>query len=69
MNDITLLRRLFNKTVPHGKEHTIYPLLPKGSIDKAGNYFVKVGESKVLFIAHLDDVSRRQVKINIHGFH
>jgi hypothetical protein len=55
--------RLTSKTVPYGSEDTLVEsmrdLFPKGMRkDEWGNYFYKVGESRSIFAAHLDTVSK-----------
>ena len=55
--------RLTSKTVPYGHEdllvNSMRELFPKGmQKDEWGNYFYKVGESRSIFAAHLDTVSK-----------
>jgi hypothetical protein len=55
--------RLTSKTVPYGHEDSLVnsmrELFPKGmQKDEWGNYFYKVGESRSIFAAHLDTVSK-----------
>ncbi len=60
-------------TVPSGKEHIFIDnhLLPylanlelEHSVDRMGNIWVKIGESRTLFAAHLDDVSPSAQPVN-----
>jgi hypothetical protein len=55
--------RLTSKTVPYGHEdvlvNSMRELFPKGmQKDEWGNYFYKIGESRSIFAAHLDTVSK-----------
>ena len=55
--------RLTSKTVPYGSEdilvESMRELFPKGmQKDEWGNYFYKVGDSRSIFAAHLDTVSK-----------
>lgn len=46
---------LTSRTYPHGTESEIFPLLGEGlQADEFGNLFIKIGESDVMFTAHLD---------------
>jgi len=46
---------LTKRTYPHGTEAEIFPLLGEGlQADEFGNLFIKIGESDVMFTAHLD---------------
>lgn len=46
---------LTKRTYPHGTEAEIFPLLGEGlQVDEFGNLFIKIGESDVMFTAHLD---------------
>jgi hypothetical protein len=65
MNIQETFLKLTRKTYPHGTEHKLRGMLPKGhKIDKNGNYFLKIGESKTIFACHLDTVSKSEVKVN-----
>jgi hypothetical protein len=60
--------RLTSKTVPYGSEdilvESMRELFPKGmQKDEWGNYFYKVGESRSIFAAHLDTVSKEYVTV------
>jgi hypothetical protein len=60
--------RLTSKTVPYGSEdilvESMRELFPKGmQKDEWGNYFYKVGESRSIFAAHLDTVSKDYVTV------
>ena len=60
--------RLTSKTVPYGSEDVLVEsmreLFPKGmQKDEWGNYFYKVGESRSIFAAHLDTVSKDYVTV------
>jgi len=60
--------RLTSKTVPYGHEdqlvESMRELFPKGmQKDEWGNYFYKVGESRSIFAAHLDTVSKEYVTV------
>jgi hypothetical protein len=64
--------RLTSKTVPYGHEDSLVnsmrELFPKGmQKDEWGNYFYKVGESRSIFAAHLDTVSKDYQNV-IHVF-
>ena len=46
---------LTSRTYPHGTESEIFPLLGEGlQADEFGNLFIQIGESDVMFTAHLD---------------
>jgi len=46
---------LTSRTYPHGTEADVFPLLGDGlQADEFGNLFAKIGESDVMFTAHLD---------------
>jgi hypothetical protein len=65
MNVKETFLKLTRKTYPHGTERKLRGMLPKGhEIDKNGNYFLKIGESKTIFACHLDTVSKAEVKVN-----
>ena len=60
--------RLTSKTVPYGHEDRLVDsmreLFPKGmQKDEWGNYFYKVGDSRSIFAAHLDTVSKEYVTV------
>ena len=60
--------RLTSKTVPYGHEdvlvNSMRELFPKGmQKDEWGNYFYKVGDSRSIFAAHLDTVSKDYVTV------
>lgn len=60
--------RLTSKTVPYGSEdqlvESMRELFPKAiQKDEWGNYFYKVGESRSIFAAHLDTVSKEYVNV------
>jgi len=60
--------RLTSKTVPYGSEDVLVEsmreLFPKGmQKDEWGNYFYKVGDSRSIFAAHLDTVSKEYVTV------
>ena len=47
--------QLTSRTYPHGTEKELFPLLPSElQEDEFGNLFIKIGESDVMFTAHLD---------------
>ena len=60
---------LTRKTYPHGTEDELVTEMEKKGIfpklipDEWGNYYIKIGESKTIFAAHLDTVSRNQVDV------
>jgi hypothetical protein len=61
--------RLTSKTVPYGSEdilvESMRELFPKGmQKDEWGNYFYKVGDSRSIFAAHLDTVSKEWGNVN-----
>ena len=58
---------LTSKTVPYGSEdilvESMRELFPKGmQKDEWGIYFYKVGESRSIFAAHLDTVSKEMIR-------
>lgn len=60
--------RLTSKTVPYGSEDILVDsmkeLFPKGmEKDEWGNYFYKIGESRSIFAAHLDTVSKEYASV------
>lgn len=64
MNIKNTFLKLTSKTYPHGTEHLLEKFLPKGfSLDSHGNYYYIIGESKTIFAAHLDTVSKKHEKV------
>jgi hypothetical protein len=66
---VDLLIDLTEFTIPHGEESIIYEKVEKLSgkslnKDGFGNLFIKIGESKILFTAHLDTFSKKVEKVN-----
>lgn len=56
--NLTKMQIVFNK------EQTLEPLLPDGlEKDAHGNYFMKIGDSKTMFCAHLDTYSRVYARV------
>ena len=57
-NDIryTFLK-LVQKAIPHGQESYYESFLPGLNRDKIGNFYVKIGDSDVMFTSHLDTAS------------
>jgi hypothetical protein len=61
--------QLTRKTYPHGteddlvKEMTKRGIFPNLEKDSWGNYFLKIGNSRTMFAAHLDTVTSKQVDI------
>jgi len=62
--------KLTEQTYPYGYETLlvdkmtkcgVFPIL---DIDKHGNYFYKIGESRTIFASHLDTVSSKYTKVN-----
>lgn len=44
--------------IPHGLEYFLKDSLPKNiKKDQVGNYYIRIGKSKTMFTAHLDDAS------------
>ena len=59
---------LTSRTYPHGTESEIFPLLGEGlQADEFGNLFIKIGESDVMFTAHLDTATSALTKV-VHVF-
>jgi hypothetical protein len=55
---------LTSKTYPYGYEDELESFIPNGySKDESGNYFVKVGDSRVVFTCHLDTACKTQVDV------
>lgn len=66
---LELLISLTELTIPHGKESIIYQKIQdkcnkKLNIDKFGNLYTTIGNSKLLFCAHLDTYSSEVKKVN-----
>jgi hypothetical protein len=56
---------LTSRTYPHGTESEIFPLLGTGlQTDEFGNLFIKIGESDVMFTAHLDTATAALTEVN-----
>jgi hypothetical protein len=56
---------LTSKTYPYGYEDELESFIPKGySKDEHGNYYVKIGNSRVAFSCHLDTMCKNQVDVN-----
>ena len=56
---------LTSRTYPHGTEAEIFPLLGEGlQADEFGNLFAKIGESDVMFTAHLDTATSALTEVN-----
>lgn len=56
---------LTSRTYPHGTESEIFPLLGEGlQADEFGNLFIKIGESDVMFTAHLDTATPALTEVN-----
>ena len=57
--------KLTSRTYPHGTESEIFPLLGDGlKEDEFGNLFTKIGESDVMFTAHLDTATSSITNVN-----
>ena len=55
---------LTSKTYPYGYEDELESFIPNGfSKDEYGNYYVKIGESRVAFTCHLDTMCKVQVDV------
>lgn len=64
MNILNTFLQLTSKTYPYGFETELEKYLPKEiKIDKWGNYFLKIGESKTIFASHLDTACKDQVDV------
>lgn len=66
---VDLLIDLTEFTIPHGEESLIYDKVErlcgkKLGKDGFGNLYIKIGESKILFTAHLDTFSNDVEKVN-----
>ena len=56
---------LTSRTYPHGTETDLFPLLGVGlETDEFGNLFIKIGESDVMFTAHLDTATSALTDVN-----
>ena len=56
---------LTSRTYPHGTEKEVFPLLCKDlQEDEFGNLFIQVGESDVMFTAHLDTATGALTQVN-----
>jgi putative aminopeptidase FrvX len=56
---------LTSRTYPHGTEKEVFPLLCNGlQEDEFGNLFIKIGESDVMFTAHLDTATGVNTSVN-----
>ena len=67
-NALDLLIDLTEFTVPHGNEDLMYDKIKSNcnknlNKDEFGNLFINIGESKILFSAHLDTYSKKVEKI------
>jgi len=69
----TIIKQIWNEltdfTYIYGMEDEVIEVIKKNisipfTRDEYGNYFVKVGDSKSLFVSHLDVVSKQKLKIN-----
>lgn len=61
--------KLTKTTIPSGQEKIIEPLLPKGyKKDFHGNYYIKIGDSSVMFTSHCDTADPGQPKEVTHVF-
>jgi len=57
--------KLTKRTYPYGTETQLVSFLPQGYfMDKHGNYYYKIGESKTAFTCHLDTACKTQVTVN-----
>ena len=62
----TLWHKLTNYTYPYSIEDDVIDLILNFNLsrDEYGNYYTKIGDSKSLFVCHLDTVSKQKLKIN-----
>ena len=59
--------KLTKSTIPSGHDKMVEPLLPKGyQKDFHGNYFIKIGDSTVMFTSHCDTADSGQPKEVTH---
>lgn len=57
--------KLIEYTTPFGKEYTLLKYLPENlQKDEFGNYFIEIGQSKNMFVCHLDNVTKKEEKVN-----
>lgn len=60
--------KLTSRTYPHGTEKDVFPLLNSDlKEDEFGNLFIKIGESDVMFTAHLDTATSALTEV-VHVF-
>jgi len=61
--------QLTNTTIPSGQEKLVETMLPNGyKKDFHGNYYIKIGETTVMFASHCDTADSGQAKIVNHVF-
>lgn len=68
-SEIEILKDLTKYTVPYGYEEIVYETVQKHlkqklNKDEFGNLFLSIGESKILFTAHLDTYSSKVEKVS-----
>lgn len=68
-SEIEILMDLTKYTVPHGHEEIVYKTIQKHlkqklNKDEFGNLFLSIGESKILFTAHLDTYSSKVEEVS-----
>ena len=57
--------KLTEYTTPFGNEHLLRQYLPDSlKTDEFGNYYVKIGDSRNMFVCHMDNVTRKAEKVN-----
>jgi hypothetical protein len=57
--------KLTKRTYPYGTETQLVSFLPKGYfMDKHGNYYYKIGDSRTAFTCHLDTACKTQTIVN-----
>jgi len=56
---------MVQKTYPHGYEEQVAQMLPDVEVDEFGNYYKVIGNSKTMFVSHLDTRSDDQTEINL----
>lgn len=69
LQPVKLLMELTSKTIPYGSEELIYDVVQKNckhklNKDSFGNLHVSIGNSKILFCAHLDTYSQKVEEVN-----
>ena len=69
MKAVNVLKELVKFTIPAGYEELLYLTVQnlcnkKLNIDEYGNMYIKIGESDILFTAHLDTYSDRVERVN-----